>query len=175
VPILNVSRYRSPVRRLLLVVLALVLTASAAAAPPRKGVLSPGKSLGGLRLGATPAQVKAAWGSSYGRCRDCARPTWYFTYRRYKPRGAAVQFNRSRVEAIFTLWAPRGWRTTTGLKIGDDVTRITSLYGTLARTDCPGNYYALTLPTRGGVNAFYVVNEKVFGFGLVNFTVPVCR
>jgi len=61
------------------------------------------------------------------------------------------------------------------LRIGDDATRVTSLYGTLARADCPGNYYALTMPTRGGVNAFYVVNEKIFGFGLLNFAVPACR
>lgn len=153
---------------------ALLLAASAAAAPPRHGVLVPGKSLGGLRLGATPKQVKAAWGSSYGRCRDCFRTTWYFTYRPYKPKGAAVQFRSRRVEAIFTLWAPRGWRTTRGLYIGDNVSHVTSLYGNLARTDCTG-YYALVLPSRGGVSAFYIVNEKVFGFGLVNFTVPVCR
>ena len=159
-----------------LVALALgFLPATAAAAPPRHGVFAPGQSLGGLRLGATPAQVKGAWGSRYGRCRDCPRPTWYFTYRRFKPRGAAVQFRRGRVEAIYTLWAPRSWRTTKGLRIGDDATRVTSLYGTLARADCPGNYYALTMPTRGGVNAFYVVNEKIFGFGLLNFAVPACR
>jgi hypothetical protein len=161
-------------RTLLALIAAAALAAPAAAAPPRHGVLVPGKSLGGLRLGATPAQVKAAWGSRYGRCRDCLRTTWYFTYRRYKPRGAAVQFRRGRVEAIFTLWAPRGWRTTRGLKIGDEAGRVTTLYGGLARMDCAG-YYALVLPTRGGVNAFYIVNEKVFGFGLVSFPVPVCR
>jgi hypothetical protein len=164
------------VRRTILVLVAVAaLTAPAAlAAPPRHGVLAPGRSLGGLRLGATPAQVRAAWGSTYGRCRDCRRPTWYFTYRPYKPRGAAVQFRKGRVEGIFTLWAPPGWRTTTGLYIGDNVTHVVSLYGNLPRTDCPG-YYALTMPTRGGVTAFYIVNEKVWGFGLFNFLVPPCR
>lgn len=152
-----------------------VLVPVAAAAPPRKGVFAPGKSLGGLRLGMTPAQVKAAWGSSYGRCRGCAQPTWYFTYRRYKPHGAAVQFRRGRVEAIFTLWAPSGWKTTKGLYVGDNVDRVAGLYGTLARADCPGNYYALTMPTPGGVNAIYVVNEKIFGFGLLSFRASVCR
>jgi hypothetical protein len=162
-------------RTILALLVAFLLGATAAeASPPRKGIFAPGRSLGGLRLGTTPAQVKAAWGSSYGRCRDCLRTTWYFTYRPYKPRGAAVQFRRGRVEAIFTLWAPRGWRTTKGLTIGDDVSRVTSLYGSLARTDCTG-YYALVLPRRGGVNALYVVNEKVFGFGLLDFSVPVCR
>jgi len=153
---------------------ALAIAASAAAAPPRHGVLVPGRSLGGLRLGATPAQVKAAWGSTYGRCRDCRRETWYFTYRRFHPRGAAVQFRKGRVEAIFTLWAPQGWRTTKGVYVGDNVSHVTSVYGNLARADCAG-YYALTMPTRGGVTAFYVVGEKVFGFGLLRFLVNPCR
>jgi hypothetical protein len=162
------------VRRLALVLVLFVVAAPAAAAPPRQGVLVPGRSLGGLHLGATPKQVRAAWGSKYGRCRDCRRPTWYFTYAVYKPRGAAVQFHHGRVEGIFTLWAPRGWRTTKGLYIGDNVTHLESLYGSLPRTDCPG-YYALTMPTRGGVTAFYVVNEKIWGFGLFNFLVQPCR
>src|SRR5919197_4297910 len=160
---------------LVLAVVAIVVVPAAAAAPPRKGVFVPGKSLGGLRLGMTAAQVKAAWGSDYGRCRGCPQPTWYFTYRRYKPHGAAVQFRRGRVQAIFTLWAPAGWRTNRGLYVGHNVTHLQSLYGTLARADCPGNYYALTLPSRGGVSAFYVVNEKIFGFALLSFKAAVCR
>jgi hypothetical protein len=163
-------------RRALLVFLAaLLLAAPAGAAPPRKGVFAPGASLGGLRLGMSTARVKATWGSSYGRCRGCAQPTWYFTYRRFKPQGAAVQFRRNRVDAIFTLWAPSGWKTTKGLYVGDNVDRVTGLYGTLARADCPGNYYALTMPSPGGVNAFYVVNEKIFGFALLSFRAAVCR
>ena len=154
---------------------ALVLAAPAATAPPRKGIFAPGKSLGGLRLGATPAQVKAAWGTGFGRCRGCAQPTWYYTYRRYHPHGAAVQFRRGRVDAVFTLWAPGNWKTTKGLYIGDNVDRVPGLYGTLARADCPGNYYGLTMPTPGGVNVIYVVNEKIFGFGLLSFRAPVCR
>ena len=162
-------------RRVLVVAAALVLAAPAAAAPPRKGLFAPGRSLGGLRLGMTPAQVRAAWGSSFGRCRGCAQPTWYYTYRRYHSRGAGVEFRRGRVDAVFTLWAPDNWKTTKGLYIGDNVDRVPGLYGTLARADCPGNYYALTIPTPGGVNALYVVNEKIFGFGLLGFKASVCR
>jgi hypothetical protein len=147
---------------------------AAAAAPPQRGVLVPGRSLGGLRLGATQAQVRAAWGSSFGRCRDCLRPTWYFTFRRFQPQGAGVQFRGGRAEAIFTLWSPKGWRTTKGLRIDDDVTRVTELYGPLARMQCAG-YYALILPTSGGVNAIYIGGERVFGFGLLSFRVPLCR
>ena len=79
-----------------------------------------------------------------------------------------------RVEAIFTLWAPHGWRTTKGLYIGDNVSHVTEVYGNLARVECAG-YYALTLPMRGGVTAFYISGEKVFGFGLLRFLVPPCR
>ena len=155
--------------------LALALAAPAsAAAPPKRGVLVPGRSLGGLRLGMTQAQVRAAWGSSFGRCRDCLRPTWYYTFRRFQPQGAGVQFRRGLVEAVFTLWSPDGWRTTRGLKIGDEVSRVTELYGPLARMQCAG-YYALILPTSGGVNAIYVGGEGVFGFGLLSFRVPLCR
>jgi hypothetical protein len=162
-------------RRLSLVVLAALLgSGSAAAAPPRAGLLDPGVSLGGLRLGQTQAQVGAAWGTGYGRCRKCTTTTWYFNYRRYKPQGAAVSFRGGRVEAIFTLWAPPGWRTPSGLEIGDPSAKIANLYGPLSRTPC-GEYSALVLPMRGGVNVFYVSNRKLWGFGLLNFLVNPCR
>jgi hypothetical protein len=146
---------------------------TAAAAPPRAGVLDPGRSLGGLRLGATPAQVRAAWGSAYGVCRGCRVRTWYFTYERFKPQGAGVEFRGGRVSALFTLWSPPGWRTTKGLRIGDPVARVTLLYGPLTRTEC-GAYYALTLPGRG-TTAFYVVGEKVWGLGLIRPGRSPCR
>ena len=167
-------RFR-PMRALFVAPLAVLVTAGAAvAAPPRAGVLDPGVSLGGLRLGATQAQVKTTWGASFGRCRKCPSPTWYFNYRRYRPQGAAVQFQHGRVEAIFTLWAPPGWKTSTGLKIGDPSSKISQLYGPLSRTPC-GQYAALVLPMRGGVNVFYVSNGKLWGFGLLNFLVQPCR
>jgi len=155
-------------------VAALAVTGASTAAPPRAGVLDPGRSLGGLRLGATESQVKAAWGSSFGRCRKCTSPTWYFNYRRYRPQGAAVSFHQGRVEAIFTLWAPPGWRTPSGLKIGDPASKISQLYGPLSRTPC-GQYSALILPMQGGVSVFYVSNKKLWGFGLLNFLVQPCR
>jgi hypothetical protein len=163
------------VRRILALAAALIVVPTAAATPPRKGLFAPGRSLGGLRLGMTPAQVRAAWGANFGRCQGCAQPTWYYTYRRYHPRGAAVQFRGGRVDAVFTLWAPSNWKTTKGLYIGDNVDRVPGLYGTLARADCPGNYYGLTMPSPGGVNVIYVVNEKIFGFGLLSFRASVCR
>jgi hypothetical protein len=60
-------------------VIALAAAASAAASLPRTGVLVAGSSLAGVRLGEPAAQVRAALGGSYGVCRGCVRPTWYFT------------------------------------------------------------------------------------------------
>jgi hypothetical protein len=151
-----------------------LLLLAAAFALPQSGVVDPGTSLGGLRLGATAPAVRAAWGGDFGRCRSCVFPTWYFTYRRYAPQGAAVELRRGRVAALFTLWSPPGWHTRAGLTIGDASSRIGELYGPLARRQCRG-YYAFVLPQRRVVTAFYVVDEKVWGFGLSRPPVPVCR
>jgi len=132
---------------------------------PNAGVVVPGESFAGLRLGATPAQVRAAWGSRFGRCRGCSTPTWYFTYKGFQPQGAGVAFVHGQVSSLFTLWAPPGWRTNRGLTIGQPEASVTSLYGSLPRTDC-GTYAALVL-RRGGVDTqFYVYQGTVWGFGL---------
>ncbi|MEX2210143.1 MAG: hypothetical protein WD689_00055 [Gaiellaceae bacterium] len=149
---------------------ALLLAALALAGPPSQGVVVPGESLGGLRLGATPAQVRAAWGKRYGVCRTCARRTWYFTYRPFEPQGAGVEFRNGRVAALFTLWQPPGWRTREGLALGDPATRVDALYGLLPETRCRG-YSALRL----GRTAFYVRREEVWGFGLLAAGASVCR
>jgi hypothetical protein len=143
-------------------------------APPRSGVFEPGRSLGGLRLGMTPAQVRSAWGTTYGRCRDCRSPTWYYNYAPFSPQGAGVEFRRGRVDAIFTLWSPTTWRTTRGLRIGAEEQRITDLYGGLSRAEC-GSYHVLLLPRGRVVSAFYVVGGSVWGFGLLRPPSRPCR
>jgi hypothetical protein len=167
---------RRSVKRAALVTvgLALAWTAAATAAPPRGGVFEPGRSLGGLRLGSTPAQVRAAWGTAYGHCRDCRTPTWYFNYARFSPEGAGVEFRRGRVDAIFTLWSPAGWRTTGGLRIGDEEARVTAIYAALNRAEC-GSYRVLLLPRGRVVSAFYIVNGRVWGFGLLKAPSRPCR
>jgi hypothetical protein len=160
-----------------LVIAALAVGSVAAqptAAAPRAGVLVPGKSLGGLALGATPAQVRAAWGPRHGTCRGCRAPTWYFNFARFEPEGAGVTFRAGRAVALFTLWAPKAWRTDRGLKVGDDATRATTLYRGLVRITC-GTYYALTLSHANAVTSIYVHDEKVWGFGLSRPREPVCR
>jgi hypothetical protein len=154
--------------------LSLPLAAPVAAAPPDAGVLVPGLSLGGIELGATKAQVERRWGRAYGVCRGCAAETWYFNYFAFQPRGAAVELRQGRVAAVFTLYQPLGWRTTRGLVLGDSVARVTAIYGALVRRECVG-YAVLVLPGRGATTAFYIVDGRVWAFGLSRSGVPLCR
>jgi hypothetical protein len=156
-------------------IVALVLAGTAAAAPPNEGVLVPGRSLGGVSLGMTSAQVRDEWGSRYGVCRDCgARTTWYFNRIRFRPEGAGVELRNGRVVAAFTLWKPAGWRTPDGLQLGDPEARITEVYGALTRVEC-GGYSALTMPRKQAVTVFYVFDRSLWGFGLTRPDALVCR
>jgi hypothetical protein len=154
--------------------LSLAVAPAALAAPPATGVLVPGASLGGLALGDSETEVEAAWGRAYGRCRRCPRETWYFNYFAFQPRGAAVELRRERIVAIYTLYQPTGWRTRDGLELDDPVARVTSAYGALVRVEC-GGYYALLLPRRDTVTAFYVLDGRLWAFGLSERSIPVCR
>ena len=153
---------------------AVVATASAAGAPPSAGVLVPGRSLGGLALGTTGADVRAAWGDRFGRCRNCPRATWYFNRRPFEPDGVGVEFRDGRVAGIFTLWQPAGWRSSRGVRVDDPAARVSVLHGPVLRTQCVG-YAALTRVDGDATTAFYVVDDKVWGFGLFRAGVAPCR
>lgn len=152
----------------------LAFPGAAAASPPDAGRLVPGVSLGGVRLGWTLAQVEAAWGRAYGRCRSCREETLYFNRYAFRPEGAGVTLRRGRVVAVFTLWGPGSWSTTKKLQIGDSALRLAGTYGALPRTQCIG-YSALELPDRRGQSVVYVVDEKVWGFALLRRGEPACR
>lgn len=158
----------------LALVVAALVAAGASAGPPGAGVLVPGTSLGGLRLGMTLAQVEARWGRAYGRCRSCARPTLYFNMYAFRPEGAGIELQDGRVSAVFTLWAPGAWQATNGVRIGDSAAQATALFGPLRRTTCAG-YDALTRRSRRAVTAVYLVSGEVWGFGLLDRAAPVCR
>jgi hypothetical protein len=152
---------------------AALLTLALATAPADGGVLVPSRSFGGLRLGASTAAVEARWGTRHGRCRSCRATTWYFNTP-FKPQGVGVELRRGRAVAYFTIWKPTGWRTDKGLRLGDPVPRVTEVYGPMTRLEC-GTYYALTLETARTLTAFYVVDGKLWGFGLMRPDVPACR
>ena len=155
------------------VLVALAVAGSASAAPPRGGLFVPGKSLGGIRLGMTPGQVKARWGTDYGVCRGCLDQTWFFTYIKYLPEGAGVSLRDGRVVAIFTHWSPKGWHTANGVRIGDPSSAVTRRFRTLPPTTC-ATYSVITVVGPNLISAFYVVNDKVWGFGLQTTRVNPC-
>jgi hypothetical protein len=154
-------------------VLAVVLT-TIALGLPQQGLVVPGKSFGGLRLGATTTQVQTAWGPRYGRCRDCSGPTWYFTYKRFEPQGAGVSFRSGLADSFFTIWSPPGWHTNRGLRVGDPAQRVTQLYGVLPRVEC-GTYQALILLRGRIATQIYLYQEVVWGFGLSLAAAPPCH
>ena len=143
-----------------------LLAVLAVALLPHTGTFVPGQSLGGVRLGMTGAQVERLWGRDHGACRGCRVTTWYFTYKAFDPKGAEVQLERGRVVAVATLWSPAGWRTSRNLELGDETAGITLVYGALRSVAC-NNYAALVLPGRRATSAFYVVEGRLWGFGLV--------
>jgi hypothetical protein len=151
-----------------------LLAAAVVASLPHHGTVVPGVSLGGLKLGDTQQRVTRRWGTRFGVCQGCSRTTWYFTYRRYEPQGAAVEFRARRVVALYTLWSPEGWRTKQGLQTSDPATQVVSIYGPMAKLEC-GTYDAYQLQRGNAVTAFYVFGGTVWGFGLSRPSVPVCR
>jgi hypothetical protein len=161
-------------RALVLAVLLCAAAAPAAAAPPRAGTLVPGRSLGGIRLGETADQVRAALGRQYGLCRGCRTTTWYFTYRPFTREGLAVELTRNRVSAVFTIWQPAGWSAPKGLTIGAVEAQVTTLAGPLVVLTCSG-YEALTKDTTEVQTAYYIVDGKLWGFGLLRAHTNPCR
>ncbi len=141
---------------------------------PAQGVLTPGQSLGGVRLGDTQTSVRARWGSRYTRCTVCKRTTWLYTYGTGSPAGAAVSFRAARVSAVFTLGVPRGWRTTRGVALGDPADKVLRVYGSLPWSRCIG-YGAVSIRRPGVVSSIYTYGESVYGFALTLPSEPVCQ
>jgi hypothetical protein len=151
-----------------------VAVVAALLALPQTGIFVPGQSLGGQRLGATEAQLRAAWGPHVGVCRACPRRTLYFTYGKFEQVGVGVEFRRGRATSLFTLWVPTGWKTNRGVRLGDTELSVSGTYGTLARIEC-GHYHAFVLRRGRTVNAFYFKNDTLWAFGLLRPSAPVCR
>jgi hypothetical protein len=148
--------------------------ASAAAGLPQAGTLVPGRSLGGIRLGETEHAVRAALGRRFGICNDCARPTWYFTYKRFDAHGLAVEFVQQRVVAAYTLWQPKGWRATNGLRLGATPLQVHNRAGRLRTIACNG-YDALVADRPDSRTAYYLYQGSLWGFGLFRANWSPCR
>lgn len=147
-----------------LVALAVALPATGGA--PDSEVFAPGKSVAGVELGMTGAQVLAAWGGRHGVCRECPEPTWYFNERPFQPEGTGVVFEGGRVAHVFTVWQPDGWTTPEGLELGAPAGEIGATYGELDERTCAG-YSALVREDGAAQSVFYAYEDEVWGFGLI--------
>ena len=161
-------------RTVLLCALLLVAAAPASAALPKAGMLVPGRSLGGIHLGETATQVRAALGSSYGVCRGCSTTTWYFTYRPFDRHGLAVELARGRVSGVYTVWKPSGWSTTSGLGLGAAEAALQTLAGPLVPIVC-SDYDARIRDDVGARTVYYVLRGRLWGFGLLRAHEDPCR
>lgn len=155
-------------------VIALALVAPAAAALPKAGSLSPARSLGGIRLGESPRAVRTALGTFYGTCRACPRRTWYFTYRPFQKAGLAVEFTRGRVSGLYTLWRPAGWHAPHKLGFGTSVLAVHELTRASRTVTCNG-YEALVQDSPHARTAYYLLQGKLWGFGLFDRGASPCR
>jgi hypothetical protein len=156
-------------------VAALLGAHAAAAALPKPGALVPGRSLAGVRLGEPATAVQAALGHGYGVCQDCIVTTWYFNYRPFDQQGLAVELVGGRVSAVYTLWQPKGWTAPRGLQLGAVQAQVTNLAGTLIPVACSGGYEALVTDTHTVRTAYYIVDGKLWGFGLLRALESPCR
>jgi hypothetical protein len=152
---------------------ALVCANSAPAALPRTGVFVPGRSLGGIRLGESAGAVRAALGS-HGVCVGCVTTTWYFNYKPFDQRGLAVELTGGRVSAVYTLWQPTGWRAAKGLRLGVVEAQLTTSTGPLVSIACSG-YDARVADGPEARSVYYVVQGKLWGFGLMHAHANPCR
>jgi hypothetical protein len=159
---------------LLAAVLVLIVVPRAAAALPEHGVLVPGRSLGGIRLGEPAGHVAAALGSLYGVCRGCRTTTWFFQYKRYDARGLAVELTGGRVSGLYTVYQPAGWRGPGGLELGAFEGQVVSAAGPLVTVQC-SSYDVLVRDSGGTRTAYYLANGRLWAFGLFRRGASPCR
>jgi hypothetical protein len=141
---------------------------------PVRGIVVPGVSFAGVKLGQTEQQVAALWGKNYTLCASCKDPTWLYIYPGGDPLGAAVRFERNKVVAVFSLGSPAGWRTDKGLFMGDPISNVYNYFGTTGTTRCIG-FDALTVRLGNSVTAFYSAAGVIYGFAMVAGNLSVCQ
>lgn len=138
---------------------------------PVNGVLVPGKSLGGIRLGDSGGRVLARWGRDFTMLPN--KPmTWLYMSPTGDPYGAGVSFRDGKVIAIFTLGGIRGWHRSDGLRVGQIFSKFNDPNGTTVACD---GYGAISSPGRNAVTSILTQGQSVYGFALTRPSEPVCR
>jgi hypothetical protein len=139
---------------------------------PRQGVLVSGRSLAGVQLGDTMAQVRAHWGGHFTRCAGCKPAMWFYTYPPPSdPVGAGVQFANGRVVAVFTLGSPIGWHTDSGIRVGQILNNPSSGPRWLS---CAGYSAKPTEVSKVAVTSILTQGAAVYGFALTRPSVSPC-
>jgi len=138
---------------------------------PVNGVLVPGESLGGIRLGDSGGKVMQLWGRDYTMI--SGQPmTWIYMSPTGDPYGAAVSFREGKVTAIYTLGGITGWRRSDGLRVGQLFSTFNDPQG--RATACDG-YGALSSHGPDAVTSILMQGQSVYGFALTRPTEPICR
>ena len=140
---------------------------------PVKGVVVPGKTIGGVGLADTTLTVRRKWGRNYKVCPYCKKVTWFYEYPTGEPLGAAVKFEKGKVVSVFTLGSPAGWGVK-GVMMGDPVSNVYNLYGNTGSVSCIG-YDALTIRIGRTTMSFYTTGGTIYGFALTGPTEPACQ
>jgi hypothetical protein len=138
---------------------------------PVRGVLVPGRSLGGIKLGDTGGKVLALWGRDYTMLPGQPM-TWLYLSPTGDPYGAGVSFREGKVTAIFTLGGIRGWRRSDGLRVGQLFSKFNDPQG--KTTACDG-YGAISSHGRNAVTSILTNGQSVYGFALTRPSEPVCH
>lgn len=149
-------------------------SARAAGHLPIRGLVIPGVSFAGVKIGDTEQRVRQLWGSNFVTCKYCTDATWLYEYQNGEPLGAAARFENNKVVAVFSLGSPSGWRTNKGLYIGDPIQNVYEYFPKTGTTRCIG-FDAITIRNGKVVTAFYSAAGVVYGFALVTPAMTVCQ
>jgi hypothetical protein len=141
---------------------------------PTRGIIIPGVSFAGVKIGDTQKRVRALWGNRFVTCKYCTDATWLYEYQYGEPLGAAARFQHNRVVAVFSLGSPAGWKTDKGLAMGDPISDVYQYYKTTGTTRCVG-FDAVTAKTGKYVTAFYSAAGVIYGFAIVIPKMTVCQ
>jgi hypothetical protein len=138
---------------------------------PIQGVLVPGESLGGIRLGDSGGKVLALWGRDFSMLPGQPM-TWLYMSPTGDPYGAGVSFREGKVTAIFTLGGITGWRRSDGLRVGQIFSKFNDPNG--RTTACVG-YGAISSHAPDAVTSILTQGQSVYGFALTRPSEPVCH
>jgi hypothetical protein len=141
---------------------------------PTRGIVVPGVSFAGIKLGDTEQRVRAVWGNNFKTCDYCTDTTWLYVYSGAEPLGAAVRFRKNKLVAVFSLGSPAGWKTDKGLFMGDPIANVYTYYGQTGTTRCIG-FDALTVRIGASTTAFYSAAGVVYGFALIGPGLSACQ